>query len=269
MRVRLIFKLKNRGGVLPFHHQHLLAQLVKGLIVKGGQKKFVDFTEYNFSGIKGQTRISRKGLHFFSSRVTLVFSSSNDAFVDYIKDQLFAMPSIELGSLVLLPESVENEEKVTFSDHQKFVCISPLILNEPVYADKKSKRFIHPDSDEFSDFVFESTLGRMLSENNYSENEIEGFQKFQIVPDLNYIKKLDEGQKKYARIYAVYDNDIKYEVRGYTFPFTLYAHPKVLEFIYSNGIGYFAHKGFGMVDLVADSKPSEGKESNKLNEASH
>jgi CRISPR-associated endoribonuclease Cas6 len=46
-----------------------------------------------------------------------------------------------------------------------------------------------------------------------------------------------------------YDNDVKYEVRGYTFPFTLYAAKKVQQYVYENGLGYFTHKGFGMLDI--------------------
>jgi CRISPR-associated endoribonuclease Cas6 len=47
----------------------------------------------------------------------------------------------------------------------------------------------------------------------------------------------------------LFDNDVKFEVRGYTFPFTLYAAREVQEFIYQNGLGYFTHKGFGMLDV--------------------
>jgi CRISPR-associated endoribonuclease Cas6 len=48
----------------------------------------------------------------------------------------------------------------------------------------------------------------------------------------------------------LYDNDVKFEVRGYTFPFTLYAAKEVQQFIYENGLGHFAHKGFGMLDVA-------------------
>ena len=68
---------------MPFHHQFLLAQTIKGLIMLGANKQFVSYTQYNFSGLKGQIKISRKGLHFYSSKVTLVFSASDQEFLDY------------------------------------------------------------------------------------------------------------------------------------------------------------------------------------------
>jgi CRISPR-associated endoribonuclease Cas6 len=39
-------------------------------------------------------------------------------------------------------------------------------------------------------------------------------------------------------------------VRGYTFPFTLYAAKEVQQFVYENGLGHFTHKGFGMLDVA-------------------
>jgi CRISPR-associated endoribonuclease Cas6 len=39
-------------------------------------------------------------------------------------------------------------------------------------------------------------------------------------------------------------------VRGYTFPFTLYAKKEVQEFVFTCGLGAFTHKGFGMLDLA-------------------
>lgn len=256
MRVRVIFILKNKGAFVPFHHQFLLAQLVKGIIIKGGNEKFRDFSFYNFSGLKGQTKISRNGLHFFSSRVTLVFSCLNKEFVDYFIEELFKMPNVEVGNLVLIPEAVELEIIPEFKDEMKFICISPVVLLKPSFNDNESKRFILPETDEFSDVLFESTIRRMEDVGSYSNEKLASFSKFQLVPDENYLKKIRENQKKFARIYPVYDQDVKYEVRGYTFPFVLYAAKEVQEFVFIGGIGSFTHKGFGMLDL-ANTDPSK------------
>ena len=236
--------------MVPFHHQHLLAQLIKGLIVKEDRKEFLDFKLYNFSGLKGQTKISRKGLHFFSSKVTLVLSSPDKNFIDCLLNAIFSQDEIEAGQLRLVPESVELEEPVLGNSPCKIVCISPIILVKPVFGDQKGKKFIHPEAELFSDRIFDSTMDRMSGEAGYSDKEVEQFYKFQIVPDMEYIDRMDKGQKKYARIYSVFDHDVKYEVRGYTFPFTLYAEREVMKFLYYCGVGYFCHKGFGMVDFA-------------------
>ncbi|MCC5938532.1 MAG: CRISPR-associated endoribonuclease Cas6 [Lunatimonas sp.] len=263
MRIRLIFSLKNKGAYLPFHHQYILAQFLKGLIVKGGNETFFNYNYFNFSGLKGQTKVSRSGLHYYSSLVTLVLSAPDQEFLDYLLEQVFKTPKIELGNLILSPEYTEKETEPELETANKFVCISPLVLLMPTFDDESGKRFINPDTDEFSDLLYESTLTRMEKSGWYSQEQMESFYKFQVVPDMNYVNKLREQQKKFARIYSVYDMDVKYEVRGYTLPFTLYAAEEVQDFVFKCGLGAFTHKGFGMLDL-ANNMPSQRTEPYKF-----
>jgi CRISPR-associated endoribonuclease Cas6 len=259
VRVRIIFILKNKGSFVPFHHQFLLAQFVKGIILKGGEKKYKDFAYYNFSGLKGQTKVSRNGLHFYSSRVTLVLSCPDQGFVDYFLKNMFQFPQIEIGNLLLIPEGVEREEYPEMGDNMKYICISPLVLLNPSFNDNEGKKFISPDTDVFSDMLYESTLTRMEQFGVYTSEQLSSFYQFQVVPDKVYLKKIKETQKKFARIYPVYDQDVKYEIRGYTFPFTLYAAKEVQEFVFTCGLGSYTHKGFGMLD-IANSDPSKRAE---------
>ena len=194
--------------------------------------------------------------------MTLVLSSQSEEFIDYLLEQVFAAPKIELGNLILSPEYTELETEPILEVSNKFVCISPLVLITPAFNEEAGKRFINPDSDEFSDLLYESTLTRMEKSGWYSPEQMESFFKFQVVPDMVYVNKLKEQQKKFARIYAVYDLDVKYEVRGYTLPFTLYAAPEVQDFVFKCGLGAFTHKGFGMMDLAthpADNKTTPYK----------
>ncbi len=250
MRVRIIFNLKNKGASVPFHHQFLLAQLIKGVILKGDNEEYGNFSHYNFSALKGQTKISRNGLHFFSSKVTLVFSSPSDDFIDYFLNNLFDMPKVDVGNLILTPEHVEKEKVPEFGDQTKFICISPLVLLRPSFNSEEGKKFILPEEDQFSDLLYDSLMASMEQFGKFTAEEIASFYKFQLIPDSDYLKKIKEKQKKFARIYPVYDQDAKYEVRGYTLPFTLYADPTVQEFAFTNGLGLYTHKGFGMMDLA-------------------
>lgn len=266
MRTRIIFSLKNRGAYVPFHHQYLLAQVIKGILIFSNSPQFKDYTHFNFSGLKGQTKISRKGLHFYSSKVTLVFACKDKAFQDYFLARLFEQKEIMVGNLELAPESMEAEEPVIIGDEAKFLCISPIVLIPPAFNDERSKKFVLPDSDEFSDLLYESTLSRMESTGSYTAEQLTSFYKFQIVPDADYIHRIQASHKKFARIYPLFDNDIKFEVRGYTFPFTLYAAKEVQQFVYDNGLGHFSHKGFGMLD-IASNDPVKRATAEELNYA--
>jgi CRISPR-associated endoribonuclease Cas6 len=253
LRTRIIFSLKNRGAYVPFHHQYLLAQFIKGLLLFGPDTSFRDYNRFNFSGLKGQTKVSRKGLHFYSSKITLVFSCTDPAFRNYLLAQIFAQKEIQIGSLQLVADSVEDEPPVVLSEETKLLCISPLVPLPAEFNDDRGKRFIHPQHDEFSDLLYECTLQRMEASGQYTAEQLASFYRFQIVPDAVYLQRMQQAGKKFSRIYPLYDNDVKFEVRGYTFPFTLYAARQVQEFIYENGLGYFCHKGFGMLDMVNSS----------------
>ncbi len=250
MRARIVFLLKNRGAYLPFHHQFLLAQVIKGIVLKGGDSNFTLFNIYNFSGLKGQTKPSRKGLHYYSTRVTLVVSSLNKSFIDYLLLHMFQLPQIEIGGLILQPEKVEVENLDAVAESDKFICISPIVLMEPKIMDESSKEFIDPENDEFSDLVYDATLQRMESCTLFNTEDLSKFNEFQVVPDKTYLDKLDNANKKFSRIYPLFDQDVKFEVRGYTFPFVFHAAPEVKNFVFLNGIGALTHKGFGMIDIA-------------------
>ncbi len=249
MRTRIIFSLKNRGAYVPFHHQYLLAQVIKGLLVFGPDKSYLEFNAFNFSGLKGQTKVSRKGLHFYSSRVTLVFACTDKPFMDYLIARIFEQKEVIVGNLHLIPESTEVEEAVQILDESRFLCISPIVLIQPSFNDESAKRFVNPETDEFSDLLYDATLARMEATGKYTAEQLSSFYKFQLVPDRGYISRIQSSHKKFARIYPLFDNDIKFEVRGYTFPFTLYAAREVQQFVYEHGLGFFTHKGFGMLDV--------------------
>ncbi len=249
MRVRVIFLTENIGATVPFHHQYIISRLVKEMIVL--HEEFSGFKHFTFSGIKGQTKVSREGLQVLSSRITIVFSSPNEKFIEYLMSKIFSYRRLEIANLRIRPESVEEEELPPFTNKMKYLCISPVILSDPRGKGYDPKKFILPTTDGFSDLIYESTMTNLDKMGVHSPEKMATFYKFQIVPDQDYLHKIREEEKKIARIYNTYINEAKYEVRGYTLPFTLYAEPEVQEFIFSTGMGSITNEGFGMVDVPA------------------
>lgn len=250
MRVRIVFNLKNKGSWVPFHHQHLLNELIEQLI-SHNIPDYKGFKLYNFSGLKGQTKVSKQGLHFFSSKVTLVLASMSEEFIQKFTKALLSQIQIQIGQLLLQPESVDVEASPQLNEESKYICISPLVLVNPEYDVYYAKKFVSPEQDIFSDLLYETTMTRMEESGLYSSEDIADFYKFQLLPDTNYLRRIKQGEKKFARIYAAYDEyNQKHEMRAYTFPFTLYAAPEVQEFIFNCGLGAYTHRGFGMIDLA-------------------
>ncbi len=250
MRVRIIFLLKNRGAFVPFHHQFLIAQMLKAVALVGGNSDFLSFRGFNFSGLKGQTKSSRKGLHYYSSRVTLVLASRNIDFINYILRNMYNMGQIKLGDLVLTFERVEVEKIPELAKYEKFICLSPLVLSEPSLTNDEATAYVNPESDEFSDRLYDIAMHHVENLMMFSEEKMASFNQFQVVPDKDYLNKLVERNKKFSRIYNTYDQDIKFDVRGYTFPFYFYGAKELKEVIFTDGLGAIPHKGFGMIDLA-------------------
>ncbi|MDW7690335.1 CRISPR-associated endoribonuclease Cas6 [Flammeovirgaceae bacterium SG7u.111] len=247
MRIRIIFKLKNKGAILPFHHQKQIRFLLKEVL---GDELLNSTNLFNYSGLKGQTKVGREGLHYFSKRVTLVFSAMDEKFINTVIDKLFKNQHVLLGDLILEPEYVEKELTKPLTSSCRYLCLSPLVvINEE--SSEQNKEFIHPTNDTFSDYLYESTMERMEYSGLYDAKEIESFFRFQIVPDKIYLDKIARQDKKFARIYTTITKGEIKEVRGYTFPFSLYADPRVQEFIYNCGFGELTENGFGMLDMAS------------------
>jgi CRISPR-associated endoribonuclease Cas6 len=253
LRVRIIFGLVNKGASVPFHHQYLIAGFIESLLKK--YKDDVHYSDaYNYSGLKGQIKVGKDGLYFYSSKITLVLSCPSDEFVDFFLTKLFKQQQIEIGKLQLVPIQVERENLPVTTEEMKYLCISPLVVIDPRDGGQDTKKFISPALDTFSDLLYENIIMRM-EKSGYTSEELANFYKFQVVPDKDYLAKIKDGDKKFARVFPVYDKGEKLEVRGYTFPFTLYADPEVQKFVLNCGLGYITNKGFGMLD-IAHSDPN-------------
>lgn len=246
MRARIVFNLKNRGEHLPFHHQSLVADWLYS------PKFGPNFPELNYSGLKGQTKITPNGLSYLSTKVTLIVSSQdNELLVEYLQNVWNNGGVFSLGELWLELDSIYTENPPEFKQEMKYVTLSPIGLIEGVLFSEESKRMIHPESDEFSDILYESVMIAMENSGQYSPKDFEQYTKFQIVPDSNYLDKIKDGIKKYSRVYQIPTLDAgTLEFRGYTIPFSLHAHPDVHNFIFSNGIGAHTKQGYGMIDFA-------------------
>jgi CRISPR-associated endoribonuclease Cas6 len=250
MRARIIFWLNNRGEVLPFNHQFMIEVFLRSIL----QDHFGEKPSYTFSGLKGQSRISTGGLGYWSSKVTIVVASQNKELVEFLIHTIFKTEIHYLGTLSLTPESVAEELIPEFGIDNKYICLSPITLLSPEINDQEIKRFVEPSSDLFSDILYESTMLRMQASGKYTSEQLQEFYKFQIKPDEVYLKKMKSENKKVARVYFLDGStSSEMEIRGYTFPFTLYADSEVQNFVFYNGLGEYCRMGYGLLD-TADSQ---------------
>lgn len=244
MRVKFSFlKSKNNDGAIPLHHQKLISHVIRDLLI--------DFPGhsplYNFSTLKGTSKVQTGQIRFHSSKVSLVFSSMDDKVVEHLVQRVFALPQVNIGKLELTPKSHQVIPDPPFTQRMKYVCISPLIV-EPSFADEVMRsEALDPASHEFSDHLYNSVIERM-EDAGYSDDDLNSFAEFELQPDMGYIHKIISDGKKLSRNYKNDNNEV---MSGYLIPFVLHAHPKVQKFIWDAGLGLYCNNGFGMIDIAA------------------
>ena len=246
MRIRIIFKVLNKGAVLPFHHQSPLHDLLQGHAEKHGRS----FDQITFSGLKGQTKICKEGLKYISKNVTLVLSSTDRSLLETITFSLFQSERVQLGQLELFPEWVEAEASPKFSKQMQYLCISPLIPYPKAMLQGEGHQLKIPFDIAFEELLKQSLQERMYVEGNFDSKDLEDVHHIRFLPDTTYLDRLTQRDKKYARDYALQTEEGPARVKGYTFPFTLNATPRIQQFVFQTGLGSCPDLGFGMLDIA-------------------
>jgi CRISPR-associated endoribonuclease Cas6 len=243
MRIKISFlKVHGTNGLVPLHHQKIISSLMEELI----RDLPVKSERYNFSSLKGTSKVQNGQIRFLSSKVSLVISAPEAEFVQKLVEKIFDKRLINFAKLTLVPKSQQEIPDPEFQTVMKYVCISPLIPQSPFVAEENLPEPLNPGSHEFSDLIYDSIIERM-ERAGYSEKQLNQYAEFEITPDATYLNKMIESQKKFARIYK---NNQNQTMLGYLLPFTMHAHPDVHQFIWDSGIGLFTTHGYGMIDLV-------------------
>ncbi len=245
MRIKISFiRDQVSSNSIPLHHQISIYRSLKDFITRLPDTK----TFVNYSSLKGTSSVQNGYIRFLSSKITLVISSNNDEYANWIVNAIFEQPSIQIGKLNLIPKYHHVVPEPEYKTQMKYVCISPLLLIDPDRNPERAEEQIEPTSQEFSDILYDSLIERMELA-GYSEEELTQFEVFEAIPDASYLAKIAEGNKKFARIYKNLEGKL---VLGYLLPFSLHAHPKVHQFVWNAGIGVLTDYGYGMIDVVPE-----------------
>ena len=248
MRLKISFlKVHGSNGMVPLHHQKIISAFMEEVIQEVESKS----KHYNFSSLKGTSKVMNGQIRFLSSKVSLVISAPEDEFVEQWIKKIFDRRLVSFAKLTLVPKSYQVISQPEFKTVMKYVCISPLICDRPFNTEPPPEP-IEPTEKDFCDMIYNGTLDRM-EHAGYSESQISEFAEFDVTPDPAYIQKVKESGKKFSRIYKTNDNETVY---GYLLPFQIHAHPEVQKFIWESGIGNYTSQGFGMLDTVPEASAS-------------
>jgi CRISPR-associated endoribonuclease Cas6 len=154
-----------------------------------------------------------------------------------------------LAGLDIRPLEVLEEVSEIQESELKYVCISPIVLVADGMPEEELRQFIPPTSPIFADLLYESTMRRMVNL-GIDVGFFSARENFSFRPDLEYLRKSKDNDRKFSRVYTFDDRANVLDLRGYTFPFYLKADSEVHEFLFNSGFGEATENGFGMVDFA-------------------
>jgi CRISPR-associated endoribonuclease Cas6 len=243
MRIKISFlREHSSANSIPLHHQKLLADSLGEMLDEIGG----DRSSFNFSSLKGTSKITNGFMRFLSSKITLVISSKGNQLAEAMVQKIFDSPHLAVGKMHLIPKTYEVIPDPSFQTKMRYLCISPLIMHNPDREPEQAQEMVDPTSQQFSDLLYNITLDRM-ERAGYSEAQLNEFAEFEAQPDIEYINKINESGKKYARFYKSAAGNT---MLGLLLPFTLHAHPEVHKYIWEVGLGVLTEEGYGMIDMV-------------------
>jgi CRISPR-associated endoribonuclease Cas6 len=243
MRFKISFvREQASSNSIPLHHQKLVTEALAEYI----DPVTDDRSLFNFSSLKGTSKIQNGFMRFLSSKITLVVSGRNRDLCEQVVNAIFLNKRLSVGKMTLIPRHKEVIPDPAFQTRMRYLCISPLILVDPNKEAEKAMEQVEPTSQDFSDLLYNAVLDRM-ERSGYSESQLNGFAEFEFMPDMEYVTKIQESGKKFARQYKCLSG---LPMVGYLLPFTLHAHPEVHKYIWECGLGLLTEEGYGMIDTV-------------------
>ncbi|NBV13894.1 MAG: hypothetical protein EBS07_07490 [Sphingobacteriia bacterium] len=252
MKVRFHFRRIGKGNAVPVYHQPLMAANIRAWILDCFQDPYdISFDLYTFSSLKGLNKCESNFLFFHTNQIHVMISTPNEQWLKRLVEYVMQLEKFQVHDMVLSPEAYEYAEVLQLKEETRYVSLSPMVLFDPTVKPGAPVDLLNPYSEQFSDLLYDTLLDRMESY-RWGNFKYENYSRFQVVPDSAYIEKLKVNKKKLGRVLDVGEKKVK----AYLFPFTLYAHPDVQNFVYDAGIGTLGNEGFGCLDLVLEKKVS-------------
>lgn len=245
MRIKISFlKVHGSSGTVPLHHQKIISAFMDEVI----REMPISSPFYNFSSLKGTSKVQNGQIRFLSSKVSLVLSAPDKEFAEEWVRRIFERRLVSFAKLTLVPKASEVIPDPDFNQVMKYVCISPMVPQGPFESDPEGNipDPLDPREQDFSD-AFYDVLMENMERAGFTPQQLHDFAEFEITPDPGYIQKILNTHKKFARIYK---NNDSLPIFGYLLPFALHAHPQVQKFVWDCGIGMYTNQGYGMVDVV-------------------
>jgi CRISPR-associated endoribonuclease Cas6 len=208
------------------------------------------FKFYTFSKLEmPQFRIDpvHKKLISESEAVYLTISSGISEFLEHLVTGLFSDGGFRIGSAVFEKGTIETLPEPAFTSGMYFTMLSPLAVS--LMREDKTKEYLRYDDPRLASALKNNLLGKyhVLTGKSFPESETS----FSIRFDDDYLNKQSAKGRGVEKLIAIREGKTgESKVKAIECPFTLNAHPELIQLGYTVGFGEHNSMGFGMVKDV-------------------
>ena len=104
MRIKISFlKVHGSSGTVPLHHQKIISAFMDEVI----REMPISSPFYNFSSLKGTSKVQNGQIRFLSSKVSLVLSAPDKEFAEEWVRRIFERRLVSFAKLTLVPKASE------------------------------------------------------------------------------------------------------------------------------------------------------------------
>lgn len=266
MRLKITFKVLNKGTKFPFSYQPfisawlyntlanadpLLAEFLhqKGYCLNNQKFKFFTFSKLYLHNFKTDSEF----MQIFDEEVSLIVSGFvpmmlHKLFMGLFEQQKLLYWGNALYKLQLKVASVEILEPVKFSDTMRFSCISPMAVGKKEDNDptRSKTQYLSPNDAEFARFF---TLNLLDKYNAALEHGL--LDPLPHPPQIVFKPLAQQVKQKLITLKKADTAGKDSKARAYLFDFELNAPADIVKLGYLGGFGRHNAMGLGMVKIFS------------------
>ncbi len=269
MRLKITYKPKNYGLLLPLHYNYSIAALLyktfsenvaeilhtKGFILEKRHFKLFTFSRILDKGEKVESDKLKKlksafGINkdfvfrnrranapetalFFKNKVSFYFSSVKQFIVEDVGTRILTLPSFDLLGQEILLSSLEVLKEPKITDNTLIKMLSPVTVYSTMKTeDGKVKTYYYsPNEKEFKELV----------KNNAIKKYTVTYGRHPLKETLDISTYYFNEKRNRAVVYFKGTR-----IEGWTGIFQLKGNPELIKIVYDTGIGAKNSNGFGM-----------------------
>lgn len=267
MRIKITFKVLNKGAKLPFSYQPfinawlyntlanadpLLAEFLhqKGYYLHNRRFKFFTFSKLYLHSFKTEGEF----MQIFDDEVSLIVSGFvpvmlHKFFMGLFSQQKQLCWGNNTHQLKLQIAHLETLQPVHFTPTMRFSCISPMVVGKKEDDDneKNKTQYLHPTDEEFAKFF---TLNLLEKYNAAIEHGL--LDPLPYPPKIDFKLLSNQPKQKLITLKTDANNVPTSRARAYLFDFELTAPTDILKLGYLGGFGRNNAMGLGMVKVFSD-----------------